>query len=67
MVEAMFGDPRLGGVMDRISEKLFRVPTNVTLAGYGIPPEAPQHPQLLGGAQISVSSAWATRFASTSE
>ena len=62
MVESMFGDPRLGGVMDRISEKLFRVPTNVTLAGYGIPPEAPQHPQLLGGAQISVSSAWGTRF-----
>ena len=62
MVESMFGDPRLNAEWERISEKLFRSPTNMTLAGYGIPPEAPQHPVLLGGAQITVSSAWATKF-----
>ena len=62
MVESMFGDPRMGAIWDRLSEKMVRTPTNMTLAGYGIPPEAPQHPQLLGGAQISVSSAWGTRF-----
>ena len=38
MVESMFGDPRMGGVWDRLSEKMVRTPTNVTLAGYGIPP-----------------------------
>jgi hypothetical protein len=62
MVESMFGDPRMGGVWDQLSGKLFRVPTNITLAGYGIPPEAPQHPVLFGGAQLTVSSAWGTKF-----
>lgn len=62
MAESKYGDPRFGKELDRFAEKLFRVPTNATLTGYGIPPEAPLHPQLLGGAQLAIDSARGTRF-----
>jgi hypothetical protein len=63
MVESMYGDPHLAGKLERAGEKLFYYPTTVSMTGYGIPPENLQvHPQILGGAQINVSSARATRF-----
>jgi M6 family metalloprotease-like protein len=64
MVESMYGDPRLAALWERLGPKFFYERTRISLVGYGIPPETPEHPTLLGGAQIDVSSALATRFES---
>ena len=64
MVESMYGDPRLAGLWERLGQKLFYERTRMALVGYGIPPDTPAHPVLLGGAQLDVSSARATRFES---
>ena len=61
MLESMFGDPSFGGDK-RWPEKFFYEPTRVSLVGYGVNLNNPAHPILLGGAQIDVSSAWATEF-----
>jgi M6 family metalloprotease-like protein len=64
MVESMYGDPRLAGLWDQLGQKLFSEQTRIALVGYGIPADTPAHPVLLGGAQLDVSSANATRFES---
>lgn len=62
MLESQYGDERLAAVWERLQTKLFREDTRVSLLGYGIPPDAPAHPVLLGGAQINVNSGRGTRF-----
>ncbi len=62
MVESLLGDPRYAPEMDQVIEKLLRTPADVSLVGYGIPPEAPNHPVILGGAQLRVGSAYGTQF-----
>lgn len=62
MVESLYGDPHAAALWERKGEKVFFEPTTVSLTGYAIPPDGPHHPVVLGGAQLSVSSARATRF-----
>ena len=62
MVESLLGDPRYAEQLDDVAEKIFRTPANLSLVGYGVPPEAPAHPVVLGGAQIRVDSAIGTQF-----
>ena len=62
MIESMYGDPRFAALWERLQQKLFYDTTRIALVGYGLPADAPEHPVLLGGAQINVSSARATRF-----
>jgi hypothetical protein len=62
MIESMYGDPRLADFFKQYGERFFSTDTRVNLIGYGIPPEAPAHPVLLGGAQINVASGHATKF-----
>lgn len=62
MIESMYGDPRLEAFFKQYGERFFSTDTRVNLIGYGIPPEAPAHPILLGGAQINVTSGHATKF-----
>lgn len=64
MVESMYGDPRFGALWERLGQKVFYEQTRISLVGYGIPADTPAHPVLLGGAQINVASARATRFQS---
>ncbi|MEU1972080.1 hypothetical protein ABZ477_10515 [Microbacterium sp. NPDC019599] len=61
MVESLFGDPR-EKELQRMMEKLVRTPANLSLVGYGIPPEAPNHPIILGGVQVRTDTGWATKF-----
>ncbi|WP_243075706.1 hypothetical protein [Microbacterium sp. SS28] len=61
MVESLFGDPRMKE-LQRIMEKLVRTPANLSLIGFGIPPEAPNHPVILGGVQVRTDTGWATKF-----
>lgn len=61
MVESLFGDPR-EKESQRLMEKLLRTPANLSLVGYGIPPEAPNHPVILGGVQVRADTGWATKF-----
>jgi hypothetical protein len=62
MVESLYGDPRHAERWERVQEKLFYTPTKIALVGYGVPADTPEHPALLGGVQLNVSSARATRF-----
>jgi len=47
---------------EKINEKFFFEDTRMALIGYGVPPATPEHPVLLGGAQINVASGRATKF-----
>ncbi|MFB6454733.1 hypothetical protein ACE38W_05620 [Chitinophaga sp. Hz27] len=62
MIESMYGDPRYADVFKQYGDRFFSSDTRIGLIGYGIPPEAPAHPILLGGAQINVASGHATKF-----
>jgi M6 family metalloprotease-like protein len=60
MLESMYGDPALNEVWRQLGPKFF-TDTRISLTGYGIPPDAPAHPVLLGGVQINVGSGRATK------
>jgi hypothetical protein len=63
MVESLYGDPHSAGLWREKGEKIFYDPTKITFTGYGIPPES-THPQILGGAEMTVGSGHATKFTS---
>lgn len=46
----------------QINERFFSEDTRMSLVGYGVPPNTPAHPVLLGGVQINVGSGRATKF-----
>ncbi|KAK0119967.1 hypothetical protein ONS95_011391 [Cadophora gregata] len=64
MVESMFGSDsdELKEIIDKRGKEFFTSPTQMSIRGYGFPPEDPVRPVLLGGCQIDVGSGKGTVF-----
>ncbi|PVH87593.1 hypothetical protein DL98DRAFT_566682 [Cadophora sp. DSE1049] len=64
MVESMFGSrsEELKEIIDKRGKEFFNNPTQMSIRGYGFPPEDPVRPVLLGGCQIDVGSGKGTVF-----